>query len=143
MVAAAIVPKITANPKRRVGGNVDNPKIPNPTHMRSVTASTGPMTWARPGYRCSNSRDTWSWGSSSEKKKSLSTLGDRSTQTPAALSPTAVVASEPLDESTPDGTSKPPYGRRSLNGRSQRRRGEDSMESPKRENRKIEKGAIT
>ena len=47
MVAAAIVPKITANPKRRVGGNVDNPKIPNPTHMRSVAASTGPMTWAR------------------------------------------------------------------------------------------------
>ena len=32
MVAAVIVPKITANPKRRVGGNADNPKIPNPTH---------------------------------------------------------------------------------------------------------------
>ena len=47
MVAAVIVPKITASPKRTVGGNVDNPKIPNPTQMRSVAARTGPMIWAR------------------------------------------------------------------------------------------------
>ncbi len=47
MVAAVIVPKITASPKRWVGGNVDNPKIPNPTQMRSVAERTGPMICAR------------------------------------------------------------------------------------------------
>jgi hypothetical protein len=47
MVAAVIVPKITADPKRRVGGNVDNPKIPNPTQIRSVAANTGLMIWLR------------------------------------------------------------------------------------------------
>ena len=41
MVAAVIVPRITASPNRPVGGIVDNPKIPNPTQMRSVALRTG------------------------------------------------------------------------------------------------------
>ena len=41
IVAAVIVPRITAKPKRLVGGNVDSTKIPNPAQIIMLARSTG------------------------------------------------------------------------------------------------------
>ncbi len=56
---------------------------------RTTTSSSPP-----PPYRWFNSVDTWSCGSSAEKKKSLSTFGERSTQTLTAPSPIAATTRE-------------------------------------------------
>jgi hypothetical protein len=43
IVAAVSVPRITAKPKRLVGGNVDRIKIPNPAQMIMLARSTGAL----------------------------------------------------------------------------------------------------